>query len=424
MKIAGKSSFSKNVVILIVGTVIAQAIPLAISPILTRLFTPEEFGLFALYFSISQIICVFITGRYESAIILPQKDEDAINIVALSILITFLVSFCCLIFILFFNLFFKDIIHNSDIGRYLLLIPATVFSIGIYNTFNLWLNRKQHFKSISEGKISRSVVSSALSVGFGFTVLKAGGLIIADTIGQFMAGIYVLFKSLKYDKEKISSISKHKMIDQARRYVQFPKYNVVSSLFEKGAGQIPVIMLTSFFGGSITGFFSLSQRVIAAPSSLIGVSIKDVFRQQASLEYNEKGDCYDTFINLFKLLLLIAIIPFTILLIFAPFIFSFIFGTEWRVAGEYAQIMTVMFFLSFIVSPLSNMFIIAEKQNIDLIIQIILFAFVCFSFIVGYHLFNHPKVAILLYTIIYSIKYCVEFYLSLKFSKGASKVII
>jgi O-antigen/teichoic acid export membrane protein len=122
--------------------------------------------------------------------------------------------------------------------------------------------------------------------------------------------------------------------------------------------------------------------------------------------------------KLFKLLLIIAVIPFILLFFLAPFLFSFIFGPEWRVAGEYTQIMTVMFFLSFVVSPLSNMFIIAEKQKIDLFIQIILFIFVSVSIIVGYNIFKHPKVAILLYSITYCVKYCIELYLSFLFSKG------
>jgi len=186
----------------------------------------------------------------------------------------------------------------------------------------------------------------------------------------------------------------------------------------KRQGQIPVILLSSFFGASVTGFFSLSQRIIAAPGSLIGVSVGDVFRQHASVEFKETGNCLKTFMKLFRLLLVIALVPFTVILLFSPFLFSFVFGAEWRVAGEYAQIMTVMFFLSFVVSPLSNMLKKKKKQSIDLIIQIILFSFVTLSFIFGYKIFNHPKTAIALYTIVYSIKYCLEFYLSMQFSKG------
>ena len=403
------------------GTVAAQAIPLAISPVLTRLFSPADFGLFALYFGVSQIISVFITGRYEMAIILPEKDEDAINVVAISIIITLFVSIISLIIILPFRNTFAELLTSPEISNYLLLIPLTVFAIGIYTIFNFWLNRKGQYKNISAGKITRSMLSSFFSIGFAFTLLKTGGLIIADTIGQLTAGLFVFFKSIKNDKDKIHFISKRSMISQSKRYVHFPKFNIISGLFEKASGQLPVILLASFFGTAISGLFSLSQRVIAAPGSIIGASVGDVFRQQVSIEYQKTGECRETFLDLLKLLLLIGIIPFSVLSIFAPFLFSFIFGPEWRVAGEYAQIMTLMFFLSFVVGPLSNMFIIAEKQKIDLFIQIILFIFVSVSFIVGYNIFKHPKVAILFYSATYCVKYCFELYLSFQFSKGLKK---
>lgn len=418
MQLITKGAFSKNVLILFTGTVIAQAIPLAVSPVLTRLFSPEDFGLFALYFGISQIISVFITGRYEMAIILPERDDEAINIVALSMIITLFISIISLLIIFPLRNVLAAILNSPDIANYLWLIPVTVFAIGVYTIFNFWLNRKGYYRNITTGKITRSAFSSLFSIGFGMTLVKAGGLIIADTIGQLVAGLFVFFRSVKSDRDKISDISKAAMMRQAKRYVHFPKFNIISGLFEKASGQLPVILLASFFGTAISGLFSLSQRIIAAPGSIIGASVGDVFRQQVSIEYQKTGECSETFLDLLKLLLLIGVIPFSVLTVFAPFLFSFIFGPEWRIAGEYAQIMTLMFFLSFVVGPLSNMFIIAEKQKIDLFIQIILFIFVSVSFIVGYNIFKHPKVAIFFYSATYCVKYCIELYLSFQFSKG------
>jgi O-antigen/teichoic acid export membrane protein len=415
--------FSRSVLTLLIGTIVAQAIPLAVSPVLARLFTPEAFGLFALYFGISQIISVFITGRYEMAIILPEKDEEAINIVAISMIITLFISLFSLIVILPLRHVFSLLLNSPQLEDYLLLVPVTVFAIGIYTIFNLWLNRKGYYKDISAGKITRSAFSSIFSLGFGMTLLKSGGLIIADTIGQLISGLFVMIKSAKYDRKLIKKISLVEMKKQALRYVHFPKFNIVSGFFEKASGQLPVILLSSFFGPAVSGLFSLSQRIIAAPGSLIGASVGDVFRQQASIEFQKNGNCSGTFVSLLKFLVLIAVIPFAILIVFAPFLFSFVFGPEWRIAGEYAQIMTVMFFLSFVVSPLSNMFIIAEKQKIDLIIQILLFSFVSVSFVVGYNLFRHPKAAILLYSVTYCVKYCIELFLSFQFSKGRAVTI-
>jgi O-antigen/teichoic acid export membrane protein len=404
--------------ILMAGTLVAQAIPLAVSPVLTRLFSPGDFGLFALYFSISQILSVFVTARYESAIILPEDDKDAVNVLSLSLSITALVTTVLLIAAFVSRYLAEDILRSSGLFNFVFLVPFTVFSIGLYNTMNLWLNRRKRFTEVSAGKIVRSVMSSGLSIGFGMSVIRSGGLIIADTIGQFIAGCYVSLSARETYRRLASAVSVGKMREMAQRYAHFPKFNVVSGLFEKSAGQIPVILMSSFFGSAVTGFFSLSQRVIAAPGSLVGVSVGDVFRQHASVEFQKNGNCSDTFIKLFRLLLFIAVIPFTLLLIFAPAIFAFVFGAEWRVAGEYAQIMTVMFFLSFVVSPLSNMFIIAEKQNIDLAIQVVLLTLVLISFLAGYRISESPRPAIIMYTVTYSLKYCVEFYLSLRFSRG------
>lgn len=410
--------FFRSVLTLMTGTAIAQAIVLAVSPVLTRLFTPENFGLFALYFSISQLISVFLTARYEYAILLPEKDEDALNIVALCLAITILVSLLTAVFILPFRNLIGDLVKNEQLSPFLWFMPLTVLFIGFYSTINLWFNRKSKFRNISIGKIIRSSFSSFFSIGFGLTVFKAAGLIISDTIGQMTAAIYVFSRFSKDEKNNLSHISISSMKKQAKRYIHFPRYSILSGFLEKGSGQVPIILLTAFFSSSVTGFFSWSQRVIAAPEGLISGSIGDVFRQQASLEFQQNGNCRKTFLKLFKMLVTISFIPFVILAFYAPDIFAFIFGEEWRMAGNYSQIMTVMFFLSFVTSPLSNMFIIAEKQKIDMFIQILLFIFICISFLAGYKIFNNPGSAILLYTITYSIKYCIEFCLSYKFSKG------
>ena len=115
-KFKPKSEFSRNVLTLMTGTTIAQAIPIAISTILTRIYTPEDFGIFALYMSIASMIAVVATGRYELAIMLPKKDEDAVSIVALSIIISFFVSFIALLIVSIFNTEIASLLGNPEIS--------------------------------------------------------------------------------------------------------------------------------------------------------------------------------------------------------------------------------------------------------------------------------------------------------------------
>jgi len=138
-----KSEFSRNVLTLMTGTTIAQAIPIAISPILTRIYSPEDFGVFALYMSIVGTFAAMATLRYDTAIMLPKKDKDAINIVLLSVMISFFISLIVLLIIFLFNQQITNLLETPDISNWLYVVPLTVLLTGLYQSFNFWNNRKK-----------------------------------------------------------------------------------------------------------------------------------------------------------------------------------------------------------------------------------------------------------------------------------------
>ncbi len=400
------------------GTLISQLIPFLIAPILTRLFSPEEFGMFGLYFSITMIISVFITGRYEMAIMLPREEKDAVNLMGLSMIITTVICLILFFIVLIFKGYIAIWLQSPAIENWLFLLPITMFAIGTYQTFNYWNNRKEKYNRLSLSRVARSVNTSGWSIGLAFTVLKKGGMILGDCIGQLFSTGFLFLRTWKEDKHLYKEISKEKMKEQAARYSQFPKFNVVSGLFEKMSGQMPVLFFSSFFGEAITGFFSFSQRIVGAPGAIIAKAFGDVFRQKATVEFQKSGNCKELFIKTFIRLIAIATIPFILFYFFAPELFAFIFGEKWRIAGEYSVLLTPMFFLQFVVSPLSNMFLVAEKQKLDLILQLFLVIAVLTSFLCGFHIFREPEMCLILFTIAYSIKYLIELYLSFHFSKG------
>jgi O-antigen/teichoic acid export membrane protein len=409
---------SKDLLVLMTGTFIAQLIPFLIAPILTRLYEPEDFGTFGLYFSISMIISVFITGRYEMAIMLPKTHKEAANLVGLSFLITIIISLLIFILVLLFKHPFAVIFKTPDIENWLFVLPFTMFAIGTYQALNYWNNRKEKYARLAYSRVARSVGTSAWSIGFGLALVKKGGLILGDFIGQLFSVLFLFFRTRKEDSIYAKEISKAEMLQQAKRYSQFPKFNVASGLFEKLSGQLPVLFLAHWFGDAITGFFSFSQRIISAPSAIIARAFGDIFRQKATVEFQLNGNCTKLFGKTAIQLFILSIIPFIIFYFLAPDIFAFIFGAKWRIAGEYAQIMTPMFFLQFVVSPVSSMFLVAEKQKIDLYIQFVLVIGVIGSFLYGYNVYKDPEKCLIFFTFVYCIKYIIELYLSYQFSKG------
>ena len=412
-----KGSFRANVVTLMTGTAIAQAIPIAISPILTRMYTPKDFGFFALYIAIVSIVAVIATGRYEHAVMLTEKDEDALNLVALSITIAFCVSIITFLSVWIFNISITNILGEPEISRWLYFIPLSILLTGIYQMLNYWSNRKKQYKRLAISRILQSSVIAVVSLVIGISKFGFIGLIVGNIVGQGMATGFLIWQVWGENKYRRTLITKSSMRCLMLRYKDFPRYSIPADFINTASNQTPFFLLNNFFNGEVVGFYSLTQRVLGAPITLIAGSILDVFKQRASNDYAKYGNCRKIYIETFKRLLLFSIIPFVVFFFTAPKLFILLFGNDWQTAGEYARIMSVMFFFRFISSPLGYVLYITEKQKYDLIWQVFLCIFTIISILSGVY-FNSAKVSIICFSISYSVMYVFYFILSYNFSKG------
>jgi len=413
-KIKPKSKFNRNVITLVTGTTIAQVIPIAISPILTRIYTPESFGLFALYMSILMIFSGLVSGRYELAILIPKNSSDAKHIVVFSIILSFLMSFILFILFIVFSNRIVSVLNNNEILSWLYMLPLNVFIMSTVSILFCWNNRVRNYKNLSNNQVIKGTVQGFSNVVIGSIAKIEGGLILGTFLGSLTSILYLITKT-KYDFRGFKP-RKLKSLALLKKYIKFPKYMVPSGLLEGMSMQLPVFFLGSFFGSSVVGFYSLSQRIIRLPVMLIGASIASVFRQEASFHLAGEGSCRSIFERTFKKLFLMATIPFILFYFVAPELFRFVFGKEWEVAGNYVQILMPMFYLQFIVSPLSGMFMLAEKQQYDLYMQVYLVIGVLLAFIVGYKCFDSVEISLGIYSFAYSLKYIFELTMSYKFT--------
>lgn len=396
-KFKSKSEFRRNILTLMTGTTISQAIPVAISPILTRIYTPEEFGLFALYIAIASVLAVVVTGRYELAIMLPVKDADAANILLLSLLVSILISLSLLIVILIFSLEISLILGTEQLRPWLFLLPVTIFVVGAYNSFNFWHNRKKRFVSMSKSKVSQSSTMGLFQVGLGSLKGGSSGLIIGWLAGQVVA-LMMLFKTAWFnDRLLFKRCKKVKIIALARRYQHFPKVNLLSSVLNTASVQVPIILFTSFFNEAVTGFFSLAQRILLMPMSLLGVAIGQVFLQKASTLKKDKEMLKLLTLGIYRKLLLVGFIPTLITILFGSDLFAMIFGEKWVVAGNYAQLLALWTFFVFISSPLSHLLTIYEKHKQSLIFNGVLFFSRVSILTFGWLYIGDPYLTILIY---------------------------
>jgi len=352
------------------GTTIAQAIPIAISPILTRIYTPEDFGVFALFIAITGLFSVVASGRYELAIMLPKKDEDAINIFALGMIIILGLSLFLFILVVLFHTYFITMLNNEHIGYWLYFIPLSLSFIGLFNLLSYSNNRNKNYKDIAHATIMKSIVLAMVQLAIGFFKGGVTGLISGQIISTLFANMR-LFKNILKDRTVLSKISKLKIMALARRYKDFPKYQAPHAMLNVFSSNMPIYLFTPFFGLSVVGAYSLSTRIVITPMMILAGASARVYSQKVTELYNKNGDSYVFTIQLLISLFKKIIVPFFLIILFAPDIFSFVFGEVWREAGVYTQILFPWLLLNILVSSISFIPSLVNMQKKAFLVSIL-----------------------------------------------------
>ncbi len=415
-KFSGQSDFKKNLLVLMGGTAIAQLIPIIASPVLSRIFTPIEFGFFANFMAISAFITVYVSGKYELALILPKEDKDAINILSLSLLLAAANTVLLVLFFYIFSTFIADMLNVNNISNVIWLIPISSFISVLYLIFNEWCIRKKSYFTLSKNKISNTAGITGVSMAAGFSNISTG-LIIGQVFGQLLSMIMAFYRVISADKGLLKYISASKMKYFMKKHGDFPKFNIAGQLLNTFSGQLPILVMSSKFGPDIVGYFAMTDRVLGMPLTYLGNSFRDVFKKSASDDYKEKGNCMEIYKKTTFTLIKIAIIPFIVLFITAPFIFSLVFGSNWETSGDFARILCLLYLISFISMPTSWLFVIAEKQKLDFLWQFIFFGLTTVSILIGYF-FDDITIFLVSFCASRCVAYLIQIYFTYTLAKG------
>jgi|26BtaG_2_1085354.scaffolds.fasta_scaffold00671_2 O-antigen/teichoic acid export membrane protein len=368
-KLDTQGGFLKSVSVLAGGTAFAQIIAVIVLPIITRLYSPEDFALFAVYASILSILAVAICLRFEIAIPLPEKDEDALSLVILALLSNVGLTLLIAVSILLFQDSILDIIKQPQLAPFIWFIPIGVFFAGLYNALQYWTTRKKQFTTIAKTRMTQSIASSSVQIGSGAFSFGAFGLILGHVINS-STGIIRLFISFRKEtKELLNTISIPKLKKNWKRYDKFPKYSTFESLANVGAMQLPVIIIAAVALGPEAGYLMLAMKVMAIPMSLIGGAMAQVYLAHAP-EYYNRGSLREYTVQTIKQIAKIAVIPIISIGVVAPFIFPVVFGESWVKAGYMVLWMIPWFVMQILSSPVSMSLHITGNQRIALMLQI------------------------------------------------------
>jgi lipopolysaccharide exporter len=368
------TSFKGDVIRLVSGTALAQGIGLAASPILTRFYAPDAFGIAALFASITAVLGVLACMRYELSIVLPVNDREAANLLAVSIAFTGFITILMLLLVLYGGKEVVQLMNLPELEFCLWLVPLAMLIHGIFMALNYWNTRNKHFMLLSIARVTSKLATTITILGAGFGGYATGSALIAASLGGQAVATTVLAGKIWRDNGRfiVSSITMREMWAGIAHYRKFPIYGSLEGLLNSVSWQLPVLILGIFFSSAAAGFYALGFRILQIPMSLIGGAVSQVFHQRASEAHNNTT-LAQIVESLFKRLFLVALFPMLMLMIIGRDLYIVIFGEQWAKAGVYTQILSPWVLIWFVSSPMSNLFGVMGRQEQGLKIQVLIF---------------------------------------------------
>ncbi len=397
----------RNALLLILGSGIAQAIPLIFSPLLSRIYSPTHFGDFAFFTATVAIATMLATGLYELAILLPKYDRQAFQLLGLIIAIASFVSVLSLLLITILSLF--GILSNFTQNETIFLMPLGIFINALFQGLNYWLNRKKSYIVLNVFRIAQSLVIVLVSLLCGIFGLKSCGMIIAYLVGGIIAILPLVNLLIRHH----SVITLQGMKTMAQQYLKLPQIMLPTSGMNTAAGQTPVFMLNIFYQNATVGNFSFASRILTAPLSIISVALGQVFfKNLTEIDHAGGNNLRELFLRTASILVLVSMLIFIPLFYWGQLIFLSIFGPNWLEAGNFFQIIILGTAVRFVVSPLSTIFYVTNKLRLLAIWQTIYFVSTVSIFLIaaGMPIRN----LLLIYSIHESVLYGIYFLLMLK----------
>lgn len=364
-----RGAFLRNVGILTGGTVAAQALSVLALPLLTRLYSPEDFSLLAVYAAVTSIITVVACLRYNVAIPLPEDDADGMALMFAALLAATTISLLIALPVLLFPDLSSVLLGQPGLAPYLWMVPLGVIFSSTYDSLQYWASRKKRFKLVARTRITRAVAGVGTQLSIGSLAPSPFGLI----FGQLLNGVFGIWAlardSLKSDRPVLHRIDTARVVTQASRYRRFPIWSVPEAFSNTAGQELSVILIAAIVAGPEAGFLFLAMRVMAIPVQMIGSSVAQVFLAEAPARLREGTLALftrRTIRTLFKT----GAPPLLAVGVLSPILFPLVFGADWERAGWLVAWMTPWFVLQFIVSPVSMVLIVTERVQLAFALQI------------------------------------------------------
>lgn len=392
-KLNAQGGFFKAVSVLVGGTAFAQLIGFVCLPILTRLYTPEDYSVLGVYVAIVAILAVISCLRFDIAIPIPENENDGKALLILSLLSNTIFSIILYVVLFISYPYIQNYKLIDQLSYWIWLIPLGVFLSGFYSALQFWATRHKRFQDIAKTRMTQAISGNTASLAGGIFAVGFSGLIVGQLL-NFSGGLFKLAVSAKKD---LAAVKSSPLKATFAKYSNFPKYSTFEALANVSAIQLPLILLASYIIGPTVGYLMLAMKILGVPMGLIGSAFAQVYLANANKKFENKELYKYTKEVIFRIFKIVAI-PFLLLALISPYIFGYIFGENWSDLGFYIMLMVPWYFMQILTSPISMSLHITGQQKLALLIQIlgvgvrifglIFFSLICLDYTIFYYIFS------------------------------------
>jgi len=403
-----KKKFVRNIAIVASGTVGAQVVTIVFSPIITRLYGPEAFGLLGSFLALVGILSPIAALAYPIAIVLPKNDGDAKGIARLSFYISLAIALLVALVLIVGGDRLLALLSVQSISVVVLLMPLNLLFMAWTQIPTQWLIRKKQYSISAKIEVLQALILNSAKSGMGIFIPLAPVLIVLTTIGNASKMVHYFLGAKRaggITKKEQQIHSQTTIIELAKRYNDFPFYRSPQLCINAMSTSLPVLMLTSFFGPTAAGFYVLGRRVLVMPVNLIGNAFYDVLYPRLNEGLHNNENLTQMIIKATLALAGIGILPFSIVVVFGPWLFSFVFGKEWIMAGEYARWLAPFLFFQFINRPSVAAIPVLGIQKGLMIYELFSTGIKLLALYIGFGIFANDTISVALFSIFGAIAY-------------------
>lgn len=417
-----ENTLFKNILKLISGEGIGRAIGLVAAPVITRLYTPSDFGILAVFVSLTALIYPFCTLRYTLAIPLHSDERIGINSLAACFVVLGITTAIVSISFVLFHSEILGLFASESIDAYRYFVPLAFFLYGIAEILSYYSTRNRDFSTIAGVTVAQNAVGAVVKIALGLFRFNVIGLLIGNIMAE-SGGLTLYLRAYgKMLKEEARYVTRRKICFVLKRYKDFPLYRLPSQLLLMAAGSLPILYFAWHFGAGITGQISLAMAMLAAPVSFVCTSVgKALYGEIASLGKRNSNEISALTLRIMIRLFGISIVPFMLIICFGPWIFQTFFGAEWTQSGIFARYLCFYLIFRFVYSPVSDgIFNVFERQRIVFWLEISRIMIVVLSLFISYLYDFSVLDTVFIYSLALTVQYIISLILVLQILRKVS----